>query len=193
MLVDALESLQETAATNFSLFTTGQKLHFDWLQSVAFQLQMYDAPIPQTVREKQILNESDKSEVTRPTRSLPSSKKHDFPRVRFSKETDDVPRSGTEPRAVQVCSFNEQFPIAFDDVGIPMEYEMSDDGDGLWSGIRDEEVYQANPFEIHGKIIPLWARREMIAKEMQNQRRRNGDAIFRTLPKVCSLELIFSS
>jgi hypothetical protein len=200
MLADALGSLQETAATNFSLFTSGQRLHFDWLQSVSFQLQMYaDSPkpvIPQPApsAERQSLPEEDRRpEITRPTRSLPSSRKHDFPRVRFSKEAGDAPRCGAELPSAQPCAFSEKFPLVFDEVGIPPEYEMSDDGGSLWSGVRDEEVYQANPFEIHGKIVPLWARREAVARELQNQRRMNGDAIFRTLPKACPLELIFAA
>jgi hypothetical protein len=91
-------------------------------------------------------------------------------------------------------SFNEQFPPRLKEIPLPPEYEMSDDTDFLMSsGLRDEEIYQTNPFEIHGKIIPLWARKEMLDRYYSQKRRVNGDELFRDLPKTCDLDDIFGS
>jgi hypothetical protein len=207
MFSDALVSLNDALKSHLSLFGTVQKVHFDWLQSVAFQLQMYkdsaiarDSALPQDVTHaeracsKQVFQPP---ENTRPARSLPaSSKKFDVSHVRFAKETNDM--DGSVPTAMissgKSYSFNEQFPLRLKEIPLPTEYEMSDDTDFLMSsGVRDEEIYQSNPFEIHGKIIPLWARKEMLDRYYSQKRRVNGDELFRDLPKTCELDRIFGS
>jgi hypothetical protein len=206
MLSDALSSLDDALKSHFLLFETVQKVHFDWLQSVAFQLQMYEdfGGCNPPVSQKAIPTErssskqlSQLSESTRPARSLPSSsKRFDVSRVRFGKETSDLDKSAgtTTIRGWKTHSFNVQFPLVLKELPLPTKYEMSDDGDLFMSpGIRDEEVYQTNPFEIHGKIIPLWARREVLDRHLSRQLTMDGDVIFRDLAKTCELNVIFGN
>lgn len=69
------------------------------------------------------------------------------------------------------------FKFAFEEeeVSIPDAYQISDSGD---EAEDDEEIYDANPIEIHGKAIPSWARGDLLLKQLKKQQRIDPDSIF---------------
>jgi hypothetical protein len=91
-------------------------------------------------------------------------------------------------------AFVGQFPIEREEIPLPAEYEMSDDDSVLLSDSdRNAEIYQKNPFEIHGKTIPLWARQDVLEQQMKRQRKQDPDQIFCNLQVTCSLERMFGA
>lgn len=75
----------------------------------------------------------------------------------------------------------------FDDS--PNNYQITDSDEGFMSS--DDEIQDSNPVEIHGKIIPIWARKENVEKQLRKQIDKNSDEIFINMPKHCILENIF--
>lgn len=69
------------------------------------------------------------------------------------------------------------FKFAFEEeeVAMPDVYQISDSGD---EAEDDEEIYDANPIEIHGKAIPSWARGDLLLKQLKKQQRIDPDSIF---------------
>jgi hypothetical protein len=75
---------------------------------------------------------------------------------------------------------------------MPVEYDMSDDDTvTVCAGARDDEIYHKNPFEIRGKIVPLWARQESLERQIAAQRGVDADRIFARMPITCSVEKMF--
>lgn len=70
------------------------------------------------------------------------------------------------------------FKFAFEDeeVSMPDAYQISDSEDETPED--DEEIYDANPIEIHGKAIPSWARGDLLLKQLKKQQRIDPDSIF---------------
>jgi hypothetical protein len=134
---DAIDSMENALDVQFTAFSATQMLHFEWLQSICFQLRMYG-----------------------------DDREHNH-------------------------SFNEKFPFVFEEIPIPVEYEMSDDEVVCSPLFQDEEMYQNNPFEIHGKVIPLWARQENVQKQLNNQKFVNGDVLFHSVSKTFVPETVF--
>jgi hypothetical protein len=196
MLSKASAALDDALTSQLMLFGTAQKIHFDWLRSVEFQLQMYGG---YSSRQNDDVQQAPPQwETSRPTRSLPGPSKCaklEVSHVKFAKETNDLGKCAL-PEAVRggkAYSFNERFPLILEELPLPTEYEISDDDSCFLSSGRDEEIYDANPFEIHGKVIPLWARKEVIDREMCRQQWMDGDVLFRDLRKTCDLEEVFGA
>jgi hypothetical protein len=70
-------------------------------------------------------------------------------------------------------------------------YDISDDSE--CGDDQDEEIYERNPIEIHGKMIPHWARGEKLLRQLKRQRRTDPDTIFAGFTAECPLALIFNS
>lgn len=70
-------------------------------------------------------------------------------------------------------------------------YEISDDEGSML--VNDDEIYQNNPIEIHGKFVPLWARKENLIPQLRGQSKVNPDTIFIHFPKTCDLSIIFNN
>jgi hypothetical protein len=164
---DAVATLTKTLETHFTTFSTSEKLHFEWLQSIRFQLRMYGH------RDDQV----DREPIDRP-RSLPNTAS--------LAQFDGQDRVSRRP-----YSFTEQFPFVLEEIPIPQEYEMSDDEIGWSARVDDHEIYENNPFEIHGKFVPLWARQENLRKQFQRQKSIDGDALFGSVPKLFETEKVF--
>jgi hypothetical protein len=161
----------------FLTYCESQDIHFEWLQSVAFQLRMYS-------RDREHMLSPIPSPSPQTTRSLCT----DSSKLLDSLEMDDCLSQ------VRSHSFNDKFPIEFEEIPLPSEYEMSDDeSDSLCDSDRDGEIYQKNPFEIHGKTIPLWARQEALAQQLKRQRKQDPDPIFCNMPVTCSIERMFGA
>lgn len=73
-------------------------------------------------------------------------------------------------------------------------YCMSDcnDEDADYSD-EDDEVYDENAEEIHGKKIPSWARGAKLEEELQKQKSVDPDSIFPELSMTCQLGNVFNS
>jgi hypothetical protein len=215
---DAVRDLNNALDQHFSIYSTNQQLHFDWLQSVEFQLKMYgstrkdsdlDGALTRDGNTSCLVftSQTDSSAFFEPvprkrTRSLTVASG----RVRFIGERDsgemlpgslpcngwpsspclDEPASspGTRP------DFSDPFSIPLQDIPIPTEYPLTDDDDDS-PILADEEIYERNPFEIHGKIIPLWARQEQVEETLRKQTVLNPDLIFRASSSCQSTEGIF--
>jgi hypothetical protein len=160
----ALSSLRHALDVQRLTFSSSQELHFEWLHSVCFQLRMYEPDQGST---------NDTVDL-RHTRSLP-------PATSPVQLRSPVHSPKENSRSY---SFDERFPLVLDENPIPTDYEMSDDDNPPSLLVRDDEIYQSDPFEIHGKVIPLWARRENVRRQLRAQQSINGDALFRTLPKI---------
>lgn len=88
----------------------------------------------------------------------------------------------------------QSFKFAFEEVEEPKDvYEMSeDDGEDSFED-DDDEMYERNPIEIHGKMIPNWARGEQLEKQLKKQYKIDPDEIFIDFPMECNLEEIFDT
>ena len=84
------------------------------------------------------------------------------------------------------------FKFAFDDndEGIPENYQMSDDEE---NNDDDEAMYERNPVEIHGKMIPIWARGDQLLKQLKRQQRIDPDSIFLGFTADCPLPELFGT
>ena len=87
------------------------------------------------------------------------------------------------PKKQAVFAFEE-------DEGIPDGYKISDDDD---MSDEDDDIYEANPVEIHGKMIPIWARGDQLLKILRKQKRIDPDSIFAGYSMDCSLPEIFNT
>ncbi|EAY08664.1 hypothetical protein TVAG_079220 [Trichomonas vaginalis G3] len=88
----------------------------------------------------------------------------------------------------------KSFKFAFEDIEEPAEvYQMSDDCEDDDEFDDDEEMYERNPIEIHGKSIPNWARGEQLEKQLKKQYLIDPDEIFFDFPMECNLEEIFGT
>jgi hypothetical protein len=68
-------------------------------------------------------------------------------------------------------------------------YQISDDSD---HGDCYDEIYERNPVEIHGKMIPFWARGDQLLKQLRRQKRIDPDSVFSGFTPDCPLPEIFS-
>jgi hypothetical protein len=68
------------------------------------------------------------------------------------------------------------------------EYPISDDSD---RGSCFDEIYEKNPVEIHGKMIPFWAKGDQLLKQLRKQRRIDPDSVFAGFTADCPLPEIF--
>ncbi|KAH0786221.1 DNA binding / methyl-CpG binding protein isoform 1 [Histomonas meleagridis] len=93
------------------------------------------------------------------------------------KDSDKIP----EP-AGPIFAFEREEPI-------PESYQMSDDDDEPQD---DDEIYEDNPIEIHGKMIPRWARGKHLRHLLKLQQKINPDTIFQGFTADCSLQEIFN-
>jgi hypothetical protein len=73
---------------------------------------------------------------------------------------------------------------------LPCDYPMTDDED-LAPVASDDEMYDFDPIEIHGKTVPLWCHREELERILRKQQNADTDAIFEGVAKRCSLESVF--
>lgn len=69
-------------------------------------------------------------------------------------------------------------------------YKISDDDEEAEFDDEDE-IYERNPIEIHGKLIPNWARGEMLEKGLQRQSKIDPNTVFTGFPTEISLEEVF--
>ena len=76
-----------------------------------------------------------------------------------------------------------------DDDGVPEGYQISDDDS---SREEDDDIYERNPVEIHGKMIPIWARGDQLLRQLRRQKRIDPDSIFSGFTADCSLPDIFN-
>ena len=85
------------------------------------------------------------------------------------------------------------FRFAFEDEEVkePEAYAISDDSDE--EPEDDEEIYERNPVEIHGKMIPAWARGELLLKQLKRQQRIDPDSIFSGFTADIPMEEVFNS
>jgi hypothetical protein len=158
----------------FRMYCESQNVHFEWLQSVAFQLRMYSGD-----RDRLQPPSAGRTAASFCTKS---------PRLSSGLDMD----SCLSP--AHSYAFVGQFPIEFEEIPLPTEYEMSDDDSVLLSDPdRNAEIYQKNPFDIHGKTIPLWARQDALGQQMKRQRKQDPDRIFCNMPVTCSLERMFGA
>lgn len=83
------------------------------------------------------------------------------------------------------------FKFAFDDYdeGMSENYQMSEDGEDD----EDEAMYERNPVEIHGKMIPLWARGDQLLHQLKRQQRIDPDSIFMGFTADCPLQELFGT
>lgn len=81
--------------------------------------------------------------------------------------------------------------FTFDDA--PESYQMtdSDEKDEFFFSDEDDEIHEEDPLEIHGKMIPSWARKEKVEEQLINQQKEDPDKIFTEMPKHCVLSHIF--
>jgi hypothetical protein len=218
---DAVRDLNKALDQHFSIYCTNQEVHFDWLQSVEFQLRMYGSTRRESDLDSGVALEENHSCMVFPlqidplidpvprkrTRSLTVGSSV-IGRVKFIGEREScemfpgsLPRNyipgppALDPPDLPAGSgahpdFSDPFSISLQDIPIPSEYPLTDDEDAPPT-IADEEIYDVNPFEIHGKIIPLWARQEQVEKNLRNQARLNPDLIFRRGQGLQSLQNIF--
>lgn len=260
MIQETVRSLNQTLDQHMSIFQTHQSLHFDWLDSVKFQLHFYDdaerdsePSIPKpTFSSVQIPAETTykpasplvtigeqekirKSFAPKPIcRSVTSPVITSTTTVRFvddssmlldtiSTSSDDEEDSTTSSRipftvsgsysqlSESANSFNAHWQeileikraqtsvsplmpaLVFEDdeVGIPTEYQMTDDED--IPTFQDDEIYDRNPFEIHGKVVPLWARQDELEEKLKEQTVDIGDAVFKSMSKTVLVSKIFGS
>jgi len=174
---EAVDSLAEALDHHFEMYCATQEMHFRWLESVAFQLKMYS-------NDREDLDSPSSRELAPRTKSFPNQ----------SPALPDLAGSKSNFLPSKSYSFNDQFPLVFDESSIPPEYEMSDDESIVIPlGDRDEEIYDTNPFEIHGKMVPLWARQESLRKQLKRQKKMDGDQIFAHLPVACPIEKVFGA
>ena len=86
------------------------------------------------------------------------------------------------------------FVFAFEreeEEAMPEVYQISDDEcENEFSD--DEEIYEKNPIEIHGKTIPNWARGKQLLSQLKRQRHIDPDTIFINFSPTIQLEEIFN-
>jgi hypothetical protein len=80
--------------------------------------------------------------------------------------------------------------MPLENTALPTGYTLTDDED-LGPVSPDDEMFEDDPVEIHGKTLPLWCHKKKLARILKAQKSVDGDEIFRTLPKKCSLADIF--
>lgn len=83
------------------------------------------------------------------------------------------------------------FAFEEDEEAVPEGYQISDDDDSDRGD--DDDIYERNPVEIHGKMIPIWARGEQLLKQLRRQKRIDPDSIFSGFTADCSLSDIFQT
>lgn len=99
-----------------------------------------------------------------------------------------------EMRRAQTVTPDIPFKFSFEgEETAPLNYEITDDEDIGWGS--DDEIYEKNPFEVHGKVIPIWARQENLTKHLREQKDSgiSGDDIFADTLKTCTLTRIFGA
>ena len=74
---------------------------------------------------------------------------------------------------------------------VPEGYQISDDDESDRGD--DDDIYERNPVEIHGKMIPIWARGEQLLKQLRRQKRIDPDSVFSGFTADCSLQDIFNT
>lgn len=81
----------------------------------------------------------------------------------------------------------------FDDA--PESYQITDseNGDDFFFSDEDDEIHEEDPLEIHGKMIPSWARKEKVEEQLIEQQKNDPDNIFTEMPKHCVLSQIFDN
>lgn len=83
------------------------------------------------------------------------------------------------------------FSFDFEDDDIPETYPITDD-DQEYDEFDREEVYESDPIEIHGKVIPIWARETQVLDHLMKQQKINPDSVFNSRrSKTCNLSEIF--
>ncbi|OHS99902.1 hypothetical protein TRFO_08224 [Tritrichomonas foetus] len=78
---------------------------------------------------------------------------------------------------------------------VPDSYEITDSEEEHLNFFSsdDDEIHDDNPFEIHGKMIPLWARQENINKQLRKQQKVDPDSVFVGLSKHCYVSQVFGA
>ena len=109
---------------------------------------------------------------------------HSF-REQWREIVDEKKKGNSTPQKPFKFGFEEENEV------IPDQYQISDDSEEAEFDDEDE-IYQRNPIEIHGKLIPAWARGEMLEKNLQRQSKIDPDTIFPDIPQDLNLEEIFN-
>jgi hypothetical protein len=89
-------------------------------------------------------------------------------------------------------AFADEFPFDFDGIALLPEYEIPDDDSIMFSKGNDGEIRQTNPFEIHGKVVPLWARQDALQRQMETQCTIDPDDVFAHMHTTCCIEKMFA-
>lgn len=101
------------------------------------------------------------------------------------REMLDMKKSATfNPKNAPIFAFD-------DDDGVPESYKISD-SEGEDSE-DDDDIYERNPVEIHGKMIPIWARGDQLFRQLKRQQRTDPDSIFCGFTADCNLPDIFNA
>jgi len=195
-IVGMVNDIKDSFETETKRFTKGQFIHFDWLQSVSFQLQFFSNSLEsksnQSIRfiDDDFLSVSESEDnlngflydsnilgsesFQQLTESASSFKELWIDMVNEKKSSSSVP-------------YNSCFPV-FDDDDYPDFYQMSEDDEIFDS----DDIYERNPIEIHGKIIPHWARSDVLEYSLQDQTKINPESIFGHKSMRCHLKDIFA-
>lgn len=108
---------------------------------------------------------------------------------KWQEMVEEKKRSSLLPKPPVGTLFN------FDDT--PESYQMtSSDGneeDNFSFSDEDDEIHEEDPLEIHGKMIPIWARKEKVEEQIKNQQTIDPDDIFTGMPKHCQISQIFDN
>jgi hypothetical protein len=138
------------------------------------------------VDDSALLDDSD-SDSAEPLPPLPNS-------AQSMKLPQSPSRFQEDPKGRTVPAM-APIPFRFDDSepreGAAIGYDISDDSE--CGDDEDDEIYERNPIEIHGKIIPHWARGEKLLRQLKRQRKTDPDTIFAGFTPECPLALIFNS
>ena len=77
--------------------------------------------------------------------------------------------------------------------GLPSEevksYQMSDHDD---DEDDDLEMFETDPAQVHGKVVPSWARAENLEKQLRKQKQIDPDTIFPDFSLTCTLSDVFN-
>lgn len=249
-LQDALQDLLESLDEEVKMFVHNQQIHFDWLRSVEFELEVYSdyspplpaslsVPVLETLKNDDSLDisplvpisELPNSDATPQINHSSTAPSLEFrPNLKFVDDSsllldamissDDDGLEPVSPRGMPftasvtyselsqtASSFHAHWQsmlemkkaqtntpapqaIIANDESEPSAYEMTDDEEAKGEG-SDDEIYERNPFKIHGKVIPTWARQDQLLEHLRQQKTTNADEIFTEMPKTCLLSKIF--
>jgi hypothetical protein len=76
---------------------------------------------------------------------------------------------------------------------LPEAYEISEGSEDDDDDNADDDIYESNPVEVHGKTIPSWARGDELLRQLKKQRRVDPNTIFHGFTADCSLPEIFNT